>query len=456
MAVATATATELVLPNCRLVEAWRQSDQALSPQQAQDAVRQVTRRLGEIDPMLAHMLAANLVRNERRNFINLRFRRGRFKLLFRRRLPEQRGFICFFLCDNFQPMVEVCVLDPARGELPMWADVPRDELHAALATFQQQHLQTSQHPLSFLTAPHPDAPRYPSLDALMAAPAASQPDARFSVFIDIGLAALRLHIKLLQLVSLSDVQTASSMAHTVPLERLRRQLRGLNPLLGHMVFTREVVQIQPRFLATVFVQELEGDVYEFHLSEKIEPYVIIIVINPYAGKLAWLNRQQVACLERSIDAFKRKYGIHAEAYHYTSLRERQATDAFVRAGHAPRTSKAHSSDFHLKMRVATAMLRDRLPALSLFDLDKARREVEPITYNFSRDNVGWPDIKAVLLTEVDGNGPDCADGKNDDPQKQESGYHFELPRMEKEMLKTGRRMSIEERPEADSDEVQGR
>ena len=47
--------------------------------------------------------------------------------------------------------------------------------------------------------------------------------------------------------------------------------------------------------------------------------------------------------------------ISGETYHYTSYAERMATDAFVAGGGASRSSKAHSSDFHLKIRVSSAM-----------------------------------------------------------------------------------------------------
>jgi len=390
---------DLVLPNCKLAEEWRQTDSALSQEQSEAAVQQVKERLAAIDPLLSHLLVANMVRNERRNFINLRFRRGRFKLLFRRRLPDQRGFACIFLCDNLQPWAEVCVIDPALGELSSWGDVPTDELQSTLAGFQHHYSHINS--LALFTEPSPQAERFSDLASLRSSQAAS-PSSPFSLYIDLGWAELPRHIKLLQTISPDQLQQAGEIAMEWPLHRMRGRLRQLHPLLGHMVFTRDAIQVQPRFLATVYFQELGGDIYEFHLSEKIEPYIIVIVINPYAGKLTWLNRSQVACLEQSLAAFKQKYGIHNETYHYTSLRERQATDEFVRSGHAPRASKAHSSDFHLKMRVATAMVRHLLPALTLFDLDKARREVEPIAYNFGRENSTWAEVRAVLLSEVEG------------------------------------------------------
>lgn len=76
--------------------------------------------------------------------------------------------------------------------------------------------------------------------------------------------------------------------------------------------------------------------------------------------------------------FMSRFGIASESYHYTSLAERRKTDAFVAAGGAALRSKAHSSDFHLKMRVATAMIKDLLPVFTLFDLQKVVQQLNAL------------------------------------------------------------------------------
>lgn len=56
------------------------------------------------------------------------------------------------------------------------------------------------------------------------------------------------------------------------------------------------------------------------------------VLDPQKGKLVRLRPHHVAHLTRAIAAFKRKFGIANEAYHYTPYAERMQTDAFVGRG----------------------------------------------------------------------------------------------------------------------------
>ena len=69
------------------------------------------------------------------------------------------------------------------------------------------------------------------------------------------------------------------------------------------------------------------------------------------GKILRLNSQQLADLEEALVELRLKFSISGETYHYTSYKERTATDAFVAGGGASTSSKAHSSDFHLKIRI---------------------------------------------------------------------------------------------------------
>jgi hypothetical protein len=73
-----------------------------------------------------------------------------------------------------------------------------------------------------------------------------------------------------------------------------------------------------------------------------------------------------------LEEFRAKFAIHGESYHYTCYAERAATDAFVAGGGASTRSKAHSSDFHLKIRVSSRMYCDRLRIFRCFDFARVK------------------------------------------------------------------------------------
>ena len=127
---------------------------------------------------------------------------------------------------------------------------------------------------------------------------------------------------------------------------------------------------------------------------------IAIVIDRNKGKLVRLSAAQLDDLEIALGEFKKKYGIANEQYHYTPYAERAQTDAFVQGGGATMKSKAHSTDFHLKIRISSKMYTDLFPIFTLFDFGKIRREVEPVMYNFSRETVPWAQIRPVIMEEA--------------------------------------------------------
>ena len=141
-------------------------------------------------------------------------------------------------------------------------------------------------------------------------------------------------------------------------------------------------------------------IYEFHLSDKFEPFCIIIAIDRDEGKLVVLSKQQISDMEQAVTNFKKKYGIANESYHYTPWSERQATDTFVRGGGASMKSKAHSTDFHLKMRIGSRMYRGKFGIFNSFDFERIKQRVEPVMYNCSRDCFPWAEIKTILFSEA--------------------------------------------------------
>lgn len=135
----------------------------------------------------------------------------------------------------------------------------------------------------------------------------------------------------------------------------------------------------------------------FLLSDKLEPFIIITLLCPRRGKLRRLARAQVGELAAALQAFRERFGIADETYHYTPLQEREETDAFASAGGVAMSSKAHSSHFHLKMRIATAMYRQRFPVLQLFDFDALRAGVDHVRHNYARETHPW----AIVVREIE-------------------------------------------------------
>jgi hypothetical protein len=110
--------------------------------------------------------------------------------------------------------------------------------------------------------------------------------------------------------------------------------------------------------------------------------------------------QQLTGMDEALGHFKKRFKIVNESYHYTPYSERMATDSFVKGGGASMKSKAHSTDFHLKMRISTKMYLAKLPIFGTFDFDNVKSKCEPILYNFSRTCVSWEETRQILLDEA--------------------------------------------------------
>eukprot|EP00040_Diaphanoeca_grandis_P021223 m.113039 g.113039 ORF g.113039 m.113039 type:complete len:192 (+) comp28238_c0_seq1:54-629(+) len=142
--------------------------------------------------------------------------------------------------------------------------------------------------------------------------------------------------------------------------------------------------------------------YCFFLSDKVEPFVIITCVDHTKGKLDRITHKQYTELCEAIVEFKGRFGITNEGYHYTVLTERAETDKFVNTGGTRSANKSHSSHFHLKMRIATGMLVQRLPIHGLLDVDVMRRSVEPVKYNYSRETIPWAEVKTLMEADCVG------------------------------------------------------
>lgn len=364
--------------------------------------------MGAIDPWLSHVTQVNLVRNERKNMLNIRIKRGFHKLLFNYRPPTNLQIqVCFFLSPAFEPFVNVSCLHQHKGNLTTWSAVNeiKDMMTDAISAFLAKEKLTSPATCRYLKDEHGNHNEVEGYEALPGVSAVSW-SIPFDLSLRVPVGTLRNHLAILKVFTEEQVKQATHVidgGRDQGVRWINNELDQIHPLLRHLVYKQNNgVELQPRFLTTAYLVNKKGVWFEFHLSEKLEPYVIIIVICPVQGKLHWLTRTQIDGLGEAINEFKGKFGIKGESYHYTSLAERRTTDAFVKAGGANIKSKAHSSDFHLKMRISSAMLTDFLRIMRMFDFNSVRQKVEPVRYNFSRENVTYNEAREVLLTEVDG------------------------------------------------------
>lgn len=188
------------------------------------------------------------------------------------------------------------------------------------------------------------------------------------------------------------------------------RLDSVDPILRHVLEVKVVrnqrrnflnLRVRQDYATLIFQHAGESNVrYCFFISDKLEPFITITVLSPDEGKLCELSHQQVVELEEAINRFKACFGIVGETYHYTGLQERRETDEFVRQTSVEHRSKAHSSHFHLKMRIATQMYKDKFPVLQLMNFDSMRQTLDHIKYNYSRPTVPWERVLQQIKADA--------------------------------------------------------
>ncbi len=98
----------MVTSAVELIESLRQTPTQLGRNEEDQIKRETLKRLGDLDPILQHIMDVKLVRNERRNFINVRIKADYTTLLFQH--SEHGVFNCFFLSDKLEPFVTITVV----------------------------------------------------------------------------------------------------------------------------------------------------------------------------------------------------------------------------------------------------------------------------------------------------------------------------------------------------------
>jgi hypothetical protein len=108
----------MVTSAVELIESLRQTPNQLGRSEEEQIKRETLKRLGDLDPILQHIMDVKLVRNERRNFINVRIKADYTTLLFQH--CEHGVFNCFFLSDKLEPFVTITVVTLLSILLPFY------------------------------------------------------------------------------------------------------------------------------------------------------------------------------------------------------------------------------------------------------------------------------------------------------------------------------------------------
>lgn len=209
------------------------------------------------------------------------------------------------------------------------------------------------------------------------------------------------------------------------IDLVRRQalarLEAVNPLLPFALEVKVVCNPRRNFINLVVRREYvtlcfhtvdreTATVFCYFVSDKLEPFVIVTALPAHGaaaaregrdGRLARLTVAQTHALARSVADFRRRFHLEGESYHYTGFSERREDSAFARSsGALGMGCKAHSSNWHLKIRVPTSMCAAYLNIWKLLNISDLRATVEPVKYNFTRETLPWKTVFDQLLLDA--------------------------------------------------------
>jgi hypothetical protein len=301
-----ADAACVVGPNVQLAERLRTTPEPLSELQIQDVERCALAALGELDPLLRHIVTVKLVRNERRNFVNIRIRKPYVPLVHAQTLGSGTRYF-FFLSVHLEPFVNVVAIHPERGPRGTWGAIDAAELRQAIDSFKARH------------GVHRESYRYddakPQADELGAVlqTMARRPAAPFTLAIRIAtqmFTALAPTLRLL--LKPGPLREVIHAVETLPSSDVYDALTGIEPALAHFVQRGrrgDYPELALYYLATIYTAEHHDVIYDVHLSDKFEPFAVVSATHRRHGKLLRLSLQQLADLEETLKGFRRKYSV---------------------------------------------------------------------------------------------------------------------------------------------------
>ena len=191
-------------------------------------------------------------------------------------------------------------------------------------------------------------------------------------------------------------------------QRVRRQLFAINPFLANPAIVNVYisprnpskpddvnhlqVRLQPEYQDMVVCDEYKGADSArgsgFWIggwfSNKLESFVIFCILSG-GDQVLLPTPRQFQCLWESIRRFLKRHNIGGESYYYTSIARR-----------LNKSPGRHTVNFHLKVRVPTDLITDRMKAYKLIGYKGLRNVLETVNYQNSRPTVSRQEVQATI------------------------------------------------------------
>ena len=214
-------------------------------------------------------------------------------------------------------------------------------------------------------------------------------------------------LELNQIYKTKDLRSDRNLQDQITQE-CYRALREKNPLLATITNIKIVCNPRKNFINMIVKQDYQDMVFHksdqtkenhccFFLSNKFEPYVIVIILNNSLGRLTYLDQNCFQLLQSAIHEFKHHHQLSGEGYYYTATKERHNEAKGFQA-----KNRSHSHDFHMKIRISTQMLVDKMAIYQIVNLQSIRRELEVLRYQFEgRELLSYDAVMKIIQNDFD-------------------------------------------------------
>lgn len=322
--------------------------------------REALAKLAAFHPLLPHVITVKIVVNQRRNFINIRVRRE----LLATKMHVARGSFHFFyvFSDCFEPYINVHIVDTAAlGDVTSTRQLTEEACNALLSATEEFKKANNVHNEKYKCTLSGSPKEFSSLEEALALMRGKDFPFTMQIRVATGMYCDNMPIMALFRADKGDLWGRARQLFEACARNDRDQLLEVDAFARNIT-ERDRCALKSNFLTTVFVARKLDTCFEFHLSDKFEPYVIIIAFGPRTQNLVQLTRLQTEALRQAIEEFVAQNQIaEPPRFHYTTWAERKETDEF--AGVKSET-KAHSTVFHLKLRVSDEFYSRKLWAAS--------------------------------------------------------------------------------------------
>lgn len=356
------------------------------------------KRLADISSLLRHVFVVKVVVNPRRNFLNIRVQRFLLATIFVSR--QTNTTIFFVLSDKLQRFANIIsISDEGEVACQNYSEAICAQVTGACREFKKAFGIGGE---TYQVAP-PAAPPIPceSLSkALSTLRSCQQAPTRLQMRVATQMYHDRLPI--MKMFSSEKVRALIAIAESTTTQKKEKLIQVdafLRNTLEHIPGYDNNFCLKANFLTSLYQARKVDTCFEFHLSDKIEPYVIIIAFDPSSnGNLVSLSPEQLLGLEEAIKEFAAQYKcVYDELlFHYTTKTERFETDTF--SANAARGTKAHSTVFHLKMKVSSEFYIKHFPILRWLPMNEMMG-LDTVKYNFSRETMPWDDVLLLLQND---------------------------------------------------------